>query len=87
MINTVVPLLVAYGKMRGDDFFMQKGMALLRSLPAEDNKIVRQWKAAGFIPQDAFESQACIELFKQFCQPKKCLSCDVGKCLIASLHK
>ncbi|MEM7361421.1 MAG: DUF2851 family protein [Bacteroidota bacterium] len=82
LINTVVPLLVTYGKLRDNDFFIDKGISLLRSLHAEDNVIIRKWHDLGFQPKDAFESQASIELFTKFCQPKKCLSCGIGKHLL-----
>lgn len=82
LINTVVPLLVTYGTLRSDDFFIQKAKKILRSLPPEDNVIVRRWHQVGLVPKDAFESQASIALFKHFCQAKKCLSCDIGKHLL-----
>jgi len=32
--------------------------------------------------KSAAESQALLELYKAYCQPKKCLDCDVGKFLL-----
>ena len=90
IINTVVPLLVMYGKVRKQPFFAQKAVNLLRSLPPEDNSIVRAWQKIGFQPQNAFESQAVLALFKGSCKTKQCLQCDIGKCVIKAstrVHK
>jgi len=82
VINTVVPLLVAYGKHQNNPQFVEKGVALLQHLPAEDNTVVRRWAQAGLSVNHAFDSQALIGQFEGFCSPRRCLSCPVGISLV-----
>lgn len=83
LINTTVPLLVAYGKIRGDVVYIRKAMALLRQLPPERNKLTKQWEGLGIVMKNALETQGGIALLKHFCAPKKCLSCGIGQTIIA----
>ncbi|MEM9569467.1 MAG: DUF2851 family protein [Bacteroidota bacterium] len=83
LINTTVPLLVAYGKIRGDVVYIRKAMALLRQLPPERNKLTKQWEALGISMKNALETQGGIALLKQLCASKKCLSCGIGQTIIA----
>ena len=78
LINTVVPLLVTYGKIQGETRYIDQAINLLHALPAEENTITRRWKTVGLTVQTAFDSQASIALFNNFCLPKKCLSCHIG---------
>lgn len=82
LINTVVPLLVAYGKSRDEQEHIDKAVMILQSLPAEYNAITRYWKKLGIQVKSAFDSQAVIELFNNFCSKKKCLSCNIGATLV-----
>lgn len=82
LINTAAPLLAAYGVYMDDESWIDRAMELLQQLPAESNFILREWKALGFSPHHAFDSQALIELYNEFCQPKKCLQCSIGLQLI-----
>lgn len=75
IINTIVPLLYAYGMHRSDDKLIQKAIVLLEELPAEDNYILRQWKACGLGVETAADSQALIQLKREYCDRKDCLRC------------
>ena len=75
IINTIVPLLYAYGMHRSDEKLIQKAIALLEELPAEDNYILRQWKACGLGVETAADSQALIQLKREYCDRKDCLRC------------
>ncbi|MBO7068099.1 MAG: DUF2851 family protein [Bacteroidaceae bacterium] len=75
IINTIVPILFAYGKHRADEKLAQKATALLEELPAEDNYILRQWKACGLNVETAADSQALIQLKREYCDRKDCLRC------------
>lgn len=82
IINTVVPLLVAYGKLRDTEYYIDRALDVLHHLPAEQNSITKNWQKLGMPIQDAFASQGSLELFNNFCCLKKCLSCTIGKSLI-----
>ncbi|MHB9148215.1 MAG: DUF2851 family protein [Candidatus Amoebophilus sp.] len=81
-INTVVPLLVAYGKSHDQSSYVDGAIALLQSLPPEHNNITSKWQKLGMQVENAFDSQAFIELFNNFCTQKKCLNCNIGITLL-----
>jgi len=78
IINTVVPLLVAYGKLNDDQLIVEKALQFLQGIVAEKNKITKSWDALGYKPRSAFDSQALIELNNNYCLKRKCLNCNIG---------
>lgn len=84
IINTIVPLLVAYGKIHDEQSYIDRATDFLQHIPAEDNKIIRQWLPLKYKVKSAFDSQALIELYTNFCMKRRCLECTVGSWLIKS---
>ncbi|MBC7569325.1 MAG: DUF2851 family protein [Spirosoma sp.] len=84
VINTVVPLLAAYAHHRGQPAYVDRAIALLEQLPPEKNRLTDDWNTLGLGIRTAFDSQAAIELYNEFCTQKKCLSCQVGAGLLKS---
>lgn len=82
IINAIVPILAAYAGHRRDDACRDRAINLLESLPAEDNRVTRIWKDLSLEVRSAFDSQGAIELYTQFCQQKRCMSCQIGLSLI-----
>lgn len=82
IINTIVPLLVAYGKTHDEQSYINRAIDFLQHIPAEDNKITRQWLPLKYTVKSAFDSQALIELYANFCMKRRCLECGVGSWLI-----
>jgi Protein of unknown function (DUF2851) len=82
IINTVVPLLAAYSIDKNEPSYIEKGLKLLESIKAEKNKITRFWNQLGLKQKSAFDSQASIELFNEFCSKKVCLSCSIGATIL-----
>ena len=78
IINTVVPLLFAYGRHISDEDICQRACRLLEELPAENNYILRQWLACGLKVSTAADSQALIQLKRQYCDRIDCLRCRFG---------
>lgn len=78
IINTVVPFLYAYGRHRIDDSLCQRAESLLEELKPENNYIIRLWKECGLEATHAADSQALIQLKKEYCDLKKCLFCRIG---------
>lgn len=83
VINVVVPLMYAYGLIYGEDHYTERAIELLRQIKAENNYITRIFEAAGVACQDAFTSQAMIELRTNYCESRKCLYCRIGHRLLA----
>ena len=78
IINTVVPFLYAYGKHKGNELLCQRASQFLEELKPENNYIVRLWKECGLEAAHAGDSQALIQLKKNYCDTKKCLYCRIG---------
>lgn len=84
LINTVAPLLFAYGIYKDKVDLKEKAMELLASVKPEINSITKKWKALEFDIKSAFDSQALIELYNEFCKKKRCLNCSIGVDIIKS---
>ena len=78
LINAVIPVLFAYGVSHNEQKFKDLPIKWLLQLPPEQNNITRQWKAKEVLNQNALDSQALIELKKNYCDKKLCLDCAVG---------
>jgi len=82
IINSVIPLLYAYGKFIPDQDILDRSIAWLKQIPPEQNHIMDGWKHIGISMKKAAGSQALMELKKQFCDQRKCLECEIGKDLL-----
>ncbi len=78
IINTVVPILFAYGRHRGEEKYCDRAFDLLEALRPENNHIVRMWQQCGLSVENAGDSQALIQLKKEYCDKKECLRCRIG---------
>jgi hypothetical protein len=76
-VNALVPFFYVYQLKQGLPT-LNKCRQLLLEIPPEKNHIINLWKNAGIHPKNAFESQALLEIFTDFCTNKKCLSCVIG---------
>lgn len=82
IINSVVPLLAAYGKVRDEDQYVERAMEMLQHIPPEQNRITKIWSELGQSPKSSFDSQALIELYNNFCGKRHCLNCAIGSSLL-----
>jgi len=78
LINAVIPLTIAYGQWQGDDELIENAIEMLEKLPAESNRYMEYWLQAGIPQRNAFDSQALLHLYKEYCEPRKCLQCRLG---------
>ncbi|MBO4660362.1 MAG: DUF2851 family protein [Prevotella sp.] len=78
IINTVVPVLFAYGRYVGNEKLCDRAFDFLEELQAEDNHITRMWQECGMPIRTAGDSQALIQLKKEYCDRKDCLRCRIG---------
>lgn len=82
IINSVVPLLVAYGRSNDDWSFVDRAVNILQQVPTEKNRVVTLWKDLGYTSKSAFDSQGLIELYQNFCQSRQCLNCVIGSSIL-----
>ena len=78
IINTVVPLKVAYGLVKEDQSQIDLAVQLLEKVPPESNKVTKLWENLDIGIESAFDSQGFMELFNNFCLENKCLNCNIG---------
>lgn len=78
IINTIAPLLICYAKQKDNNIYIERAVRFLESLPAEKNHIINYWQDINMPMKSAFDTQAGIELYNNFCKKKKCLSCKIG---------
>lgn len=77
-INTVIPFLFVYGRLRKDNAFSDRALKYLEQIPGENNAIISKWGDLGMSVQTAFNTQALLELKNNYCDKKQCLNCSVG---------
>ena len=82
IVNTVVPVLAAYGKVMDEQHWLERCIAFLKRIPGEQNSITRKWRDLGEASETAFDSQALIELYNDFCYHRRCLNCTIGAMLV-----
>ncbi|MBQ2779498.1 MAG: DUF2851 family protein [Bacteroidaceae bacterium] len=75
IINTIAPILYAYGKHRNDATLCEKAEEILHNLPGEINSITRRWTQAAITIDCAADSQALIQLQKNYCDKSACDKC------------
>lgn len=78
MINTAIPMLFAVGRHRGKEVLCDRAFDFLEQLKAENNNIIRMWQQVGLPVKTAGDSQALIQLKKEYCDKKDCLRCRFG---------
>jgi hypothetical protein len=78
LINTVAPFLYAYGRHKAEDALCLRAGQLLEAIKPEGNRITRMWAECGVNCAHAGDSQALIQLKREYCDAKKCLYCRIG---------
>lgn len=78
LINAVAPILFAYGIHKDQESLKEKSIQLLLSVSSEKNSITKKWSETGLKIKSAFDSQALIEIYNQYCLKKRCLDCSIG---------
>jgi hypothetical protein len=82
IINGIIPFLFYLSRSSGSDAFRDYSTGLLEEIPAESNAIIKKWTTFGLQSANAFESQALLYLYRNYCRQKKCLSCQFGNTFI-----
>ena len=78
MINTAIPMLFAMGRHKDNVELCDRAFDLLEQLKPENNHIIRMWQQCGLPVQSAGDSQALIQLKKEYCDKRDCLRCRFG---------
>nr|HPI54230.1 DUF2851 family protein [Chitinophagaceae bacterium] len=78
IMNAVIPLLFVYGKINGKEMYCERAMDFLYQLQPEENHITRTMNASGFPIRHAGDTQAILQLKKEYCDQHRCLDCSIG---------
>ena len=79
LINTIVPVLFAYGHHHKENEYKDRALQWLEEISAEKNTITNGYAASWALSnKNAFDSQAFIQLKNEYCNKKRCLDCAIG---------
>lgn len=77
-INLVSVLQILYGRLQGrEETFNSRAFELLESLPAEENRYTKFWEYEGIRITNALESQALLQLSREYCDRGRCRECPL----------
>jgi hypothetical protein len=82
LINTIIPILFAYGHHHKEHELKDKAVKWLEHLLPEKNTITNGYTQLGMANKNAFDSQAMIQLKNEYCNKRRCLDCAVGNNII-----
>jgi len=82
LINTIVPFLFVYGILKNEEIYKEKAIVFMENTRPEQNTIIKKWIETGIEVNNAAQTQALIELKKNYCNSFKCLQCSIGNQLL-----
>ncbi|WP_276502151.1 DUF2851 family protein [Terrimonas pollutisoli] len=82
IINTVTPILFAYGSYHNENKYKEKALHCLEQVSPEKNVITKGFEKLNVENKNAWDSQALIELKNEYCSKHKCLSCATGNAIL-----
>ncbi len=82
IINALLPVLFVYGKQHNIPGITENVIDRFTSMPPENNRIIRKWCTITTPPDCSAESQGLLELYNDYCKPKKCLQCAWGHAIL-----
>ena len=78
LVNTAIPTLFAYGKYTNRQEYCERALRWLEEIAPEKNSIVTLFRQLGMPVKNAGDTQALIQLRREYCELKKCLYCRIG---------
>jgi hypothetical protein len=81
-INAISPFAFYRGLQTSEADWFDYALYALDEWPAEQNNIVQLYKNKSLKIKTSGDSQALLELNKNYCLPKKCVSCAIGTSLL-----
>ena len=82
VINVVVPFYFLYGDNQNKLILKDRALEILEQMPAEENSLIKRWAKAGIEAENALESQALLQLQRNYCEQRRCLECTIGHKII-----
>ncbi len=82
VINTILPIKFSHAKHLGKAVDSEI-FHIINHIKKEENGIVKNFGLAGVGITSAKESQAILQLYREYCTKNKCLQCSVGSSLLS----
>lgn len=83
IINTVLPVKFSYSKYQSREV-PEEIWEIARQIHPEENSIVTRFNKIRKMAENAFQSQALLELKNEYCDKNKCVQCTIGNSIIGS---
>lgn len=83
LVNTIIPLKFMYLKSLGLTDYSSV-IAIIEQVKPEKNTIISKFKDLKIESNNAFETQALLQLKNEYCSKQCCLQCAIGKELLKS---
>ena len=77
VINAVVPMLFA-GRYKRNEVCCDRAFDIIEQCRSEKNAITKHWEQFGIKAETAGDSQALIQLQREYCDKRQCLRCRFG---------
>ena len=77
IINTVVPIKFCYAQEQGRDI-NEEIISLMWGMKKESNEAIRKFSELRPGLENALQSQALLQLKRQYCDKNRCLKCGLG---------
>lgn len=84
LINTVIPILFIYGKTINSEIHCERAFQFLEKLKPEQNSITKRFAKLKMPLNNAGDSQAMIQMKREYCELRKCLFCRIGHLFLKS---
>ncbi|WP_028377782.1 DUF2851 family protein [Leeuwenhoekiella sp. MAR_2009_132] len=81
IINSIIPVKFAFAKAQGIAI-EENLLELITAIPSEKNSIVSGFHSLKPLKHNALNTQAFIELKKNYCNLNRCLSCQIGNSIL-----
>lgn len=78
LINTICPILAMYDRFQLKGDYLERAFQWMKTLPPENNRYTREWMKLNIANKSAWDSQALLQLTRQYCMEKRCLECMIG---------
>ena len=86
VLNTIIPIRFAYNQSVGIED-TESLVQIVQSIAPEKNAIIDRFNSFGISAQNAFQTQALLQLKKEYCDKSRCLECQIGIELIKGNSK
>lgn len=77
IINTIIPIQFTYYKNQSKEIY-EDLIELSNEVAPENNAIIEKFSSFGVKSENAFSTQALLQLKKEYCTKGKCLECAIG---------